>query len=96
MMDKKTRELVEHWRDAGPVAWSEGVHGWIDIDGKSITLEAWQRAVLDSWETHRDSVTTLSISNIKKAGKTFLNAVLLCWRWLALPGEHFAVGNDFL
>jgi phage terminase large subunit-like protein len=38
----------------------------------------------------------LAVSNIKKTGKTFVNAVLLCWRWLVLPGEqHFCVGNDF-
>jgi len=91
----KTRELIEHWREIGPSAWSEGAHGWIDIDGRPITLEPWQRAILESWEAHRGSVTTLAISNIKKTGKTFLNALQLAWRWLALPGEHFAVGNDF-
>jgi phage terminase large subunit-like protein len=36
----------------------------------------------------------LAISNIKKTGKTFTNAVLLAWRWLSMPGEHFAIGND--
>ena len=93
-MDKKTEQLIEHWREAGPADWAEGVYGWIGIDGQPITLEPWQRAVIDAWWTHRDSTTTLAISNIKKTGKTFLDAILLGWRWLVLPGEHFAIGND--
>lgn len=78
----------------GPIAWAESPHGWIGIDGKPITLEPWQRAILAAWEAHRDAVTTLAVSNVKKTGKTLLNAVMLAWRWLALPSEHFAVGND--
>ena len=50
---------------------------------------------MEAWWNYRDVITTLAISNIKKTGKTFVNAVLLAWRWLALPGEHFAIGNDF-
>ncbi|HKZ83132.1 MAG TPA: hypothetical protein VJ793_05695 [Anaerolineae bacterium] len=91
----KVSELIAEWREAGPVAWAESPYGWIDIDGEPIRLEAWQRAVLVAWWTHRDALTTLGLSHIKKAGKTASNSVLLCWRWLALPGEHFAVGNDF-
>jgi len=93
-MQKKTEELVNHWRDVGPIEWAEGPFGWIGIDGNPITLEAWQKAVLGAWWAHRDSISTLLISNIKKTGKTFLNGIVLAWRWLALPGEHFAVGND--
>lgn len=90
----KVSELIREWREAGPVAWAEGAYGWIGVDGRPIILEPWQRAVLQAWWTHRADVTTLAVSNVKKTGKTFTNAVLLAWRWLALPGEHFAVGND--
>jgi len=91
----KTAELVAAWRNMGPTAWAGSPFGWIDIDDQPIRLTPWQRAVLVAWEAHRDAVTTLAVSSIKKSGKTTVNAVLLCWRWLALPGEHFAVGNDF-
>ena len=93
-MTKKTDELVAHWREVGPVVWAEGAYGWIDIDGRPIRLEPWQNAALSAWWAYRESTTTLLVSSIKKSGKTLLNAVLLAWRWLALPGEHFAVGND--
>jgi phage terminase large subunit-like protein len=92
---QQTNELIEHWRSIGPVEWAEGAHGWIGIDRQPIILTPWQRAVLWAWWENRDRVSTLAISNVKKTGKTFLNAVLLAWRWLALPGDHFAVGNDF-
>jgi hypothetical protein len=85
---------MQHWREIGPITWAEGPHGWIGLDGDPISLTDWQRAVLGSWWTHRDEVTTLGISNIKKSGKTFLDAVLLAWRWLALPGLHFSIAND--
>lgn len=94
MATSKAHELIETWRALGPIGWAESAHGWIDIDGKPITLTPWQRACLRAWEARRDTITTLAISNIKKTGKTFVNALVLCWRWLALPGEHFAVGND--
>lgn len=96
----RVNELVQEWRALGPVGWAESAHGWIDIAppagvaGLPIILAPWQRACLNAWDAHRDMVTTLAVSNIKKTGKTLLNAVVLCWRWLALPGEHFAVGND--
>ena len=89
-----TEELIARWREVGPGAWCESPFGWTGDDGQSITLADWQRAVLSAWWECRADVTTLAISNIKKTGKTLINAVLLCWRWLALPGEHFAVGND--
>lgn len=86
--------LINQWRDMGPEKWAESEFGWIDIDKQPVTLANWQRAVLSGWWANREDVTTLGISNIKKSGKTFIDAVLLCWRWLALPGLHFAVAND--
>lgn len=93
-VSRTANELVKQWRATGPIAWCEGPFGWIDLDGASLRLTPWQRACLSAWEAHMDTVTTLAISNVKKTGKTLLNAILLGWRWLALPGEHFAVGND--
>jgi phage terminase large subunit-like protein len=93
-MTSKAIELIEQWRGMGPIGWAESSHGWIDIDAQPIALTPWQRACLRAWEAHRDAITTLAVSNIKKTGKTALNAIVLCWRWLALPGEHFAVSND--
>jgi len=90
----KHSELVAAWRAVGPVAWAEGPHGWIGDNGRPITLTGWQRAVLSAWWAHREDVTTLAISNCKKTGKTFTNSCLLAFRWLALPGEHFAAAND--
>ncbi len=94
MTKNKAIELVEHWRACGPIAWAESKYGWIGDDGKPITLTPWQCATLQAWWEHKDTTSTLAISNAKKTGKTFLDAVLLCWRWLALPSEHYAVGND--
>ncbi len=91
---QNTNDLIEHWRKVGPVEWAESPHGWIAVDRQLIQLTPWQRTVLLAWWERREQITTLAISNVKKTGKTFLNAVLLAWRWLALPGEHFAVGND--
>lgn len=90
----KLDTLVTEWRAMGPTNWSQHPYGWIMPDGKPITLEPWQRAALTAWWEHRADVTTLAISNIKKTGKTTLNAVLLAWRWLTLASEHFAVAND--
>ena len=47
-----------------------------------------------AWWPRRASITTLAISNIKKTGKTWLNAVITAWRWLAFPGLHYAAAND--
>jgi len=88
-------DLVKNWRELGPVAWAEGPYGWTDQAGQPITLTPWQRAALQAWWDNRADCTTFAISNVKKTGKTFLDALLLAWRWLALPGLHFALGNDF-
>lgn len=90
----KADELLLHWREAGPVTWAEGPGGWIGEDGLPIVLAPWQRAVLGAWWANRAQVSTLGISNTKKTGKTLLDAVLLAWRWLALPGLHFAAANS--
>ena len=90
----KIAELVKAWRDMSPADWAENPYGWIMDTGEPIQLLPWQRAVLDAWWERRDVASTLAISNIKKSGKTLLDAILLCWRWLTLPGEHFAAGND--
>lgn len=89
-----TAGYVSRLREIGPAAWAEGPYGWIDEDGKPIILTGWQKAVLNAWWLFRFDITTLAISNVKKTGKTLLDAILLCWRFLALPGVHFAVGND--
>lgn len=90
----KANELVQTWREMGPVAWCESAYGWIGEDGQPVQLTPWQRAILQTWWENRETCSTLAISNVKKTGKTFLNAVLLCWRWLALQGVHFSCGND--
>lgn len=93
-MATKADELVTAWRAMGPAAWAESPHGWIVEGGQPIQLAAWQRAVLLVWWLYRAVVSIVALSNVKKTGKTLTNALLLAWRWLALPGEHFAVGND--
>ena len=90
----QTNELIARWREIGPIAWCEGPYGWIGEDGQPITLTPWQRAALAGWWACKETCTTLALSNIKKTGKTLTNAVITAWRWLALPGQHFAVGND--
>lgn len=90
----KAGELVQAWRDIGPVAWAESDFGWIGDEGRPIQLEAWQRVILATWFLNRETCTALAISNVKKTGKTFVNAVLTAWRWLALPGVHFCAAND--
>jgi len=90
----QAQKYIAELQRLGPVAWCEGAHGWVGMDGQPITLAAWQRAALGAWWEHRQDVTTFAVSNVKKTGKTFVDAVLLCWRWLALPGLHFAAAND--
>jgi len=92
-MAKQINDLVAEWRELGPVKWAESEYGFY-IDRQPIILTAWQRAALESYEALRESVTTWAVSNIKKTGKTALNAVLTQWRWLALPGQHFTAAND--
>ena len=87
-------KYIQEIQARGPVEWAEGPHGWPGEGGQPIHLTDWQRAALNAWWEHRADVSTFAISNVKKTGKTFTNAVLLAWRWLALPGQHFAVGND--
>jgi hypothetical protein len=93
-MAQKIAELLQNWQELGPVAWAEGPYGWTGPDGNPVVLSEWQRAVLSTWWNYRETTTTLAISNIKKTGKTFINSLLLAWRWLSLPGLHFALGND--
>jgi phage terminase large subunit-like protein len=90
----KLKGLAIEWRNLGPVAWAEHPYGWIHDDDRPIRLEPWQRAALEAWWRNRETVTTFAVSNVKKTGKTTLNAILLAWRWLALPGVHLAAAND--
>jgi hypothetical protein len=87
-------DLTQTWREMSPAAWAEHAYGWIMPDGKPITLTDWQRAALDAWWQHRLTTTCLAVSNTKKTGKTMCNGVLLAWRWLTMPGEHFVAAND--
>jgi phage terminase large subunit-like protein len=93
-MNDQALKYIEELQRLGPVLWAEGSHGWIGEDGRPITLIPWQRAALTTYWEHRIDTSTFAISNVKKTGKTFTNAILLCFRWLALPGPHFAAGND--
>ena len=90
----QTQALIEHWRSIGPHSWSQSDYGWLDIDNRPMVLAPWQLAVLEAWWEHRSVISTLAISNVKKTGKTTLNALLTCWRWLCLPGRHFVAAND--
>lgn len=94
MKTDQIAQLITTWRSIGPVAWAEGEYGWPDLDGRPVKLTPWQAAALNAWFQERETVTTFAVSNVKKTGKTFVNAVLTAWRWLALPGIHFAVAND--
>jgi hypothetical protein len=76
------------------VAWAEHAYGWLGEDGQPIRLADWQRAVLEAYWAHRADVSTLLISTVKKAGKTFVDSLLTSWRWLTIPSVHFVVGND--
>jgi len=89
----KTEKLIQRWCSLSPADWAESEYGWILPTGKPIVLADWQRAVLAAWYGN-PNVSTLAIPGPKKYGKTLPNALLLCWRWLCLPGEHFAVAND--
>ena len=46
-------DLVKTWREMGPVAWAESPYGWLDEEGKPVTLEPWQKAVLGAWESQQ-------------------------------------------
>lgn len=90
----KTTELIETWRRIGPLEWASGPYGWLDVEGVPVQLTDWQAVVLAAWWQHRAEISTIAISNIKKSGKTTLNAILTCWRWLCLPSRHFCAAND--
>lgn len=93
-MNDQATKYVLTLQELGPVKWAEGPNGWIGETGKPITLTPWQRAALNAWWENRQNVTTFALSNVKKTGKTLTNAILLCFRFLAYPGQHFAAGND--
>lgn len=81
-------------REMGPVAWAEGPDGFIMENGMPIALINWQRVLMTTWWAMREEITTVGASTVKKTGKTTFNAVLTAWRWLALPGVHYACAND--
>jgi hypothetical protein len=93
-MNENAIKYTQTLQELGPVKWAESTHGWIGEDGQPITLTPWQRGALTAYWKHRRDTSTFAISNVKKTGKTFLTAVLTAYRWLALPGQHFAAGND--
>ena len=93
-MNQQATEYTAELQRLGPVKWAEGPNGWTGEDGKPITLTPWQRAALGAWWKHRRDTSTFAVSNVKKTGKTFVTAVLTCYRWLGMPGQHFAAGND--
>jgi len=93
-MNAQAAKYTAELQRLGPVAWAEGLHGWIGESGEPVTLSPWQRAALSAWWEHRADTSTFAISNVKKTGKTFCTAILTAYRWLAYPGQHFAAGND--
>ena len=90
----KIDALMEQWRGMSPIEWAEHPFGWIGDTGQSITLAEWQRVILSQYWQRRHDVSTLFISTTKKAGKTLLNSLVTCYRWLTIPSVHFVVGND--
>ena len=88
-------QLLEEWARLGPARWAQDRYGWITEDGGPVVLADWQAAVLDAYWQRRGKVSTLFISTTKKAGKTWLNSALTCFRWLTMPGIHFCLGNDW-
>ena len=93
-MNQNASKYIQELQRRGPVSWAQGPHGWIDQSGQPVTLTPWQSAVLDAWYEHKQDVSTLAVSNIKKSGKTFLTSVITAWRFFALPGLHFCAAND--
>src|SRR5665648_826895 len=87
-------KYIQALQEIGPVAWAEGPNGWTGEDGQPITLAPWQRGALAAYWQHKQDTSTFAISNVKKTGKTFTNAILTAYRWLAYPGQHFTAGND--
>ena len=66
----------------------------INDEGEYFTPHAWQNSVMKAYWQHRFDTDTLVISNIKKSGKTTLNAWITMHRFLTLPGEHACAAND--
>jgi phage terminase large subunit-like protein len=93
-MSEALFNLLTEWRQLDPATWAESRYGWITETGQPVTLADWQGAILAEYWQRRDDISTLFISCPKKTGKTFLNSLLVCYRWLTLPGVHFALGND--
>jgi hypothetical protein len=93
-MNENAMKYTQTLQQLGPVRWAEGPNGWTGEDGQPITLAPWQRAALELYWQHRGDTSTFAISLPKKVGKTLLNGVLLAFRFLAYPGQHFAAGND--
>lgn len=87
--------LIDEWQRIGPAQWAEDSFGWITEAGQPITLAEWQRSILGEYWQRQEDISTLFISAPKKAGKTALNSLLTCYRWLTRPGIHFCLGNDF-
>jgi len=90
----QTDKLIAQWREMTPMQWAEHAYGWIGDDGQPIALAEWQRVVLAEYWARRHAVSTLFVSTTKKAGKTLLDSLLTCYRWLTMPHVHFVVGND--
>lgn len=86
--------LIDQWASIGPIAWAENDYGWRE-GNNPITLAKWQKLVLAEYWQRQEDISTLFVSCPKKAGKTFLNSLLTCYRWLTMPGVHFALGNDW-
>lgn len=89
------RTLLDEWSRLGPIGWAENDYGWITEAGAPIRLADWQRLILSEYWQRRDDISTLFVSSPKKSGKTLLNSLLTCYRWLTRPGVHFGLGNDF-
>lgn len=87
--------LIDEWSKMPVADWAENDYGWILDNGSPIRLADWQRLILGEYWQRREDVSTLFISAPKKSGKTLLNSLLTCYRWLTRPGIHFGLGNDF-
>ena len=93
-MNTQAAKYIQTLQEIGPVAWAGGPHGWTGENGEPVTLTPWQRAALSAWFDHRQDVSTFGISNVKKTGKTHVNATITAYRWLAFPGLHICAAND--
>ena len=85
----KIDELLRTWRGIGPVEWCESKFGWIGEDARPIKLTDWQHAILTAWWSLRFVITTLGISNVKKTGKTLVNAALVFLAMVSIAWRAF-------